>query len=324
MRRREFIAAIGGAAAWPSVAWAQQPKKLPKLAYLTGGFPRNPYELSFYKGLHDLGYVEGTNIQIDARYASGKLELLPALANELVNQKPDVLIAAAAVGALAAKNATSTIPIVALGMPNADAKGLFKSLATPGGNITGIVSMNEVSSAKRVAILKEIVPQLSNLTLLYTKNSPYVPAQLEITLGALETLGIKSQTVEVATLAECNSALEMMRRDPPQALLLFLDPLMAAEEPKIIEFSLTYKVPLTGEDVLWVKHGQLVSYGTNVLDIWYRGGYYVDKILKGADVTSLPIEQPTKLDLAINLKTAREFGLNIPDKLLALATDVFE
>ena len=202
--------------------------------------------------------------------------------------------------------------------------GLVQSFSHPGGNITGTDSLSEGAAGKRVGMLKEIVPQLTRLTLLYNPASYYAPAQLEQTQPALQTMGITSQIVEAATLGDFDGVFDAMRRDPAQAILVFNDPLVNFVRQHIIDFAFEQKIPMAGEDASWVRTGQLLSYGVALEWAWYRAASFVDKILKGADPAALPVERATKLDLAINLKTARALGLRIPDTMLAIATEVIE
>jgi putative tryptophan/tyrosine transport system substrate-binding protein len=323
MRRREFIGLIGSTAAWPLAARAQQPKKIPRLGYLGAGLP-NEYSESFFRSLRELGYIDGVNIQIDARFAHGKLELLPSLANELISLKPDVLVGTPAIGAVILKQATSTIPIVGIAMINGARLGLFESLAHPGGNVTGTDSWSALAAAKRVALLKEIVPQLARVTLLCNPDSPYTPMHLDTVLPALQTLGLESQIIKTRSISDIDDALEVMQRDLPQAILVFEDPVVYFLRQRVIDFISEHKIPTIGENPTWVREGSLLVYGVDLKWYWSRGAYFVDQILKGANPATLPVEQPTRIGLYINLKTAKAFGLRIPEAMLATAEEVIE
>jgi putative tryptophan/tyrosine transport system substrate-binding protein len=328
MRRREFITLLSAATTWPFAALAQQlqPKKMPLLGFLSAGPPPpgNPSALNFLRGLRDLGYVDGSNIQIDARYTGGRADLLPELAVEMVHLKPDVLVTVTAVGALAVKKATSTIPTVAIATHDGVRFGIYESLARPGGNITGIDTLSEAADAKRVTMLKEIRPQLSRLTILLNPLDLHAPAHLENTQVTLKTLGIAGQVIEVRRLEDFDSAFDAMRTDLPQAIVVFLDGLFIAARQRIVDFTTEHKIPMIGEDARFVRLGQLISYGAALDEVFYRAGYYVDRLLKGANPATFPVEQPTRISLAINLKTAKAFGMKLPDTLVALADEVIE
>jgi putative ABC transport system substrate-binding protein len=324
MRRREMIGLIGGGLLWPVAARSQRTKTIPLLGYLSGASADAPANRVFFKGLRDLGYFEGENIRIDARYASGRLDLLPGMAAEMVSQKPNVLIGSSAVPSLALQRETSSIPIVAIAIHDGVRMGLYKSLARPGGNITGLDTLSEEVDQKRVAMLKEIVPGLSRLTLFYNPNDPGLPAHLENSRALLTKLGIAIQVVEVRSMDEFDGAFARMQKDPPQAILVFLDQLFFVARQRIVDFGFANRIPMNGEDERFVRLGQLISYGASLEAIWYRAAYFADRILKGVPPEELPVEQPTELRLVVNLKTAKAFGLQLPEEILVTANEVVE
>jgi len=282
------------------------------------------FNAAFAEGMKDLGYVDGRNIQIDWRLASGKVELLPAMAIDLVASRPAVIVATAPVGGLAVKTATSTIPTVVLAAHGGVSLGLYQSLAHPGGNVTGVDSWSDELDPKRVTILKDIVPNLSRLTVLFNPNDPAAPAHHDNIRKAVTSLGLRIEPVAVNNLSDFDAVFERMGSDPPQAIIVFLDPVFTTARKRLVDFALEKKVPMIGEDQGWVKLGQLISYGATLESIWYRGAYYVDRILKGARPADLPVELPTVIKLTVNLKTARLFGLELPPVILAAADETVE
>jgi putative tryptophan/tyrosine transport system substrate-binding protein len=324
MRRREIIGLIGGGLIWPVAGRSQRTKTIPLLGYLSGASPDAPANRVFFKRLRDLGYVEGENIRIDARYASGRLDLLPGMAAEMVGLKPNVLIGSSVVPTFALKRETSSIPIVAIAIHDGVRLGLYQSLAHPGGNITGLDTLSEEVDQKRVAMLKEIVPGLSRLTMFYNPSDPGLPAHLQNSQAILTKLGIAGQIVEVRSMDEFDGAFARMQKDPPQAILVFLDQLFFVARQRIVDFALGNKIPMNGEDERFVRLGQLISYGASLEAIWYRAAYFADRILKGETPEELPVEQPTELRLVVNLKTAKAFGLQLPEEILVTASEVVE
>ena len=209
-------------------------------------------------------------------------------------------------------------------MINGSRLGLFESLAHPGGNVTGTDSWSADADPKKVALLKEIVPQLARVTLLCNPDSPYTPMHLDAVLPALQTLGLESQIIKVPALSDIDRALEVMQRDLPQAILVFEDPVVYTVRQRVIDFISEHKIPTIGENPTWVREGSLLVYGVDLNWYWSRGAYFVDRILKGANPATLPVETPTRIGLYINLKTAKAFGLRIPDSMLATAEEVID
>jgi putative ABC transport system substrate-binding protein len=326
MKRREFITLLGGAAAWPLAARAQQARKTHTIGYLSpavsvfqGNF--GPY---FFNALQELGWIEGQNIAIERRYAENRLERLPELASELVRLNVEVIVAAGTLGPLAAKRATSTIPIVMTAAGDPLASGLVASLAHPGGNVTGSSLMVPDIAGKRLELLREIMPRLINVAVLWNAANPYPAIVFKETLTAAQRLGIEVQSLEVRSPDDFDGAFEQARRQRPDALIEVEDPLTNSLHKRIVEFAAAEQLPSLHGIREEVEAGGLISYGTSIPDLFRRAAGYVDKILKGAKPADLPVQQPTKFELAINLKTARALGLQVPDKLLALADEVIE
>jgi putative ABC transport system substrate-binding protein len=302
---------------------AQQTGKIWRIGYLAGS-PRVPQIDSFLQGLRELGYIDGQNAVIELKLADGKVERLPELAAELVQWKPDVIVAAANVGGLAAKKATSTIPIVVVASHDGVKVGLFGSLARPGGNATGIESLAPDLDVKRLEYLKQAVPKVSSITVLYNSTDPGAAGHVEVTRSAAQSLGFQIRLVEVRSAAEFDSAFADIARNRPDALLLVTDPMVFANRERIVQFTVQQKLPAIFEYKAFADLGGLMSYGASMAEQWRRAAYYADKILKGAKPAELPVELPTKVELVINRKTANAFGVVIPQPLLMRADEVIQ
>jgi putative ABC transport system substrate-binding protein len=328
MRRREFIRLFSSAAvAWPLAARAQQARKIHTIGWLNPGshvlfFPANP--TAFSNALRELGWIEGQNIAIERRFAENRPEQLPGLAAELVRLNVEVIVAIGTLGPLAAKRATSTIPIVMTAAGDPLGSGLVTSLAHPGGNVTGLSLMVRDIAGKRLELLKEILPPLVRVAVFWNAANPYPAIVFKETQTAAERFGIEVQSLEVRSPDDINDAFEKARRHRPDALIEVEDPLMNFLYKRIVEFAATEQLPSLhgiGEEV---KAGGLISYGASIPDLYRRAAGYVDKILKGAKPADLPVQQPTKFELVINLKTAKSLGITIPPSLLARADEVIE
>jgi putative ABC transport system substrate-binding protein len=307
----------------PRAVEAQQAEKVWRIGYLAGS-PRVPQIDAFVQGLRELGYVEGHNLVLDIKLAPGRLERLPDLAAELVRGKPDVIVAAANVGGLAAKRATSTIPIVVVASHDGVHVGLFASLARPGGNLTGVESLAPDLEIQRLAFLKQAVPRLSHLAVLYNSTDPGGPAHVDITQATAQALGVHVRLVEVRSAAEFDAAFMAILGDRPDGVLIVTDPLVFAHRERIAQFTMQHKLPAIYEFKTFAELGGLMSYGPNMPALWRRAAYYADRILKGAKPADLPVEQPMKFELVINLKTAQALGLTIPPSLLFQADEVIQ
>jgi putative ABC transport system substrate-binding protein len=278
----------------------------------------------FPDALRELGWIEGQNVVIERRFAENRVERLPELAAELIRLNVDVIVGIGTLAPLAAKRATTTIPIVMTAAGDPLGSGLVASLARPGGNVTGMSLMAPDLGGKRLELLKEVLPRLSRVAVLWDAANPYAALVFKETQGAGRTLGIEVQSLEVRGPDDFDGAFEALRRQRRDALITVEDPLTFTHQNLIAKFAAGQLLPtLHGfkEDVV---AGALMSYGANLADLFRRAAGYVDKILKGAKPADLPVQQPTKFDFVINLTTAKALGLTIPDKLLALADEVIE
>jgi putative tryptophan/tyrosine transport system substrate-binding protein len=309
--------------AFVHLAEAQQ-AKVPKIGFLGARpAPGSGYE-SFRREFSKLGYVEGKNIAFESRYADNKLDLLPALADELVRLKVDVLLAATTPEALAAKNATSTIPIVFLSVTDPVAAGLVDSLARPGGNITGFTQIGAVLAGKRLELLKETVPKLSRVAVLWNPENPgNVQQWKEIQLPARE-LGLQLHSMEVSSADKYEGAFKEATKARSAALAVTLDLLANSNQKRITELATKNRLPAIYPRGDYVASGGLMSYGPDQAERFRRVASMVDKILKGRKPADIPVEQPTKFELVINLKAAKQIGLTIPPNVLARADKVIK
>jgi putative ABC transport system substrate-binding protein len=327
MRRREFISLVAGAAAWPLAARAQQSGKLYRLGQLSAGTraSRAPLLAAFMRGMRDLGYIEGRNLVIEQRHAEGDYQRLPALMRELLAWQPDAMLVAQTPAGLAAKAATSTIPIVIVSVADPVGVGLVASLARPGGNITGITNIGAELAGKRVEILKEIVPGAAKVAVLINPRDQNAPLQMDSAKLAADKLGIRLDPVlHIGSAADLKGAFEAALRARADAALRMIDPSNSALRAQTVALAAQYRLPTAyafREDVL---EGGLVAYGPSLPDQYRQAATFVHKIFNGAKPADLPVEQPTKFELAINLKAARTLGLVIAPTLLARADDVIE
>jgi putative ABC transport system substrate-binding protein len=306
----------------PLAAHAQQPEKLPRIGLLRPGSPPDPYVDAFRQGLRDLGYVEQQTITIAYRWAEGKSARLPLLAAELVYLKVDIIVTQGEVATRAVKEATSTIPIVMATSGDPVGAGLVASLARPGGNVTGLSSVAPDLIGKQLQLLKEAVPQLSRVAILYNPTHVFAVLSVKEAQVAAPALGLTVHPLEVRAPDELGPAFDAMTRERAEALLAFGDPFTITHARGILDLAAKRRRPTTCN---WLESaGCLISYGPNRLDMFRRVATFVDKILKGAKPADLPVEQPTKFELIINLKTAKELGLTIPPSLLFQADKVIQ
>ena len=304
---------------------AQQFKKVPRIGFLAAQSPATSgirYE-AFRKRLIELGYTEGKNITIEYRYAEGKLERLPDFATELVRLKVDLIVAAGLPAARAAKQATTTIPIVMQGGDPVET-GIVASLARPGGNVTGVSDATVGLSTKRLELLKETVPKLARVAILWNGANPTNPIQLKDTQAAAPSLGVTVLAVEVKGSGDLERAFAAIRKDGAGGLLVPGDPMFGSQRRRILDFAGKNRLPVMGAAPQSAEDGALMAYGTDFADLFRRIAIYVDKILKGAKPEDLPIEQPMKFELIINLKTAKQIGVTIPPNVLARADRVIK
>jgi putative ABC transport system substrate-binding protein len=324
MRRREFILLIGSTAvAWPLSARTQQGGKKYIIGRFSAGSATEPLVDVMTEALRELGWVEGENVVFERRYAENRLERLPELAADLVRLKVDVIVAGGTLAPLAAKRATSTIPIVMVGAGDPLGSGLVPSLARPGGNVTGTSLMAPDFSGKRLELLKELLPRLARVAVLWNAANPYPAIVFKETQGAGRTLGIEVQSLEVRGPDDLDGAFEAARKQRPDAMITVEDPLTLNYRKRIVDFATGQQLPSLGPRE-FAAAGGLISYGANIADGMRRAAGYVDKILKGAKPADLPVQQPTKLELVINLKTAKALGITIPPSLLVRADELIE
>src|SRR5215831_1448113 len=310
-----------------SLAAEAQQARVPRIGYLGNSSPALEIDLldAFRSGLREVGYIEGQNIIIEYRWADGKYERFPDLVSDLVQIKVDAIVTAGTPGALAAKQATKTIPIVMTVAGDAVGTGLVASLARPGGNVTGSTTIVQELEGKRLELLKEIVPRLSRLAILATSTNPVIPIILKQTQLAALALHLRLEPiVKVRDTPELEHAFATISSARPDALILVADRFLLAERARIVGFAEKRRLPTMYPYDEMVKDGGLISYSPSYPDLFRRAANYVDKILKGAKPADLPVEQPTKFELVINAKTAKALGLTIPQSLLLRADLVIE
>jgi putative ABC transport system substrate-binding protein len=333
MRRREFIALLGGAATWPFAARAQQSigqaAKMPRLGILMPGpIAHSAATLEpFYRGLQELGYVEGRNLALERRDGEWRSDRLPELAAELVALKVDVIVAWSTPAALAAKQSTNTIPIIAAVMADPIADELVTNLARPGGNITGTTFLGPELVAKRLQLLGGVVPGLFRVAALWHPHAygeRTMAGVLREIEGAARSLGMQLQLAPASAPDDFASAFSAMTKERAEAFIVMPSPMLFGEHKRIVKLAADNRLPAMYQAREFVDAGGLMSYGVNLPDMFRRTATYVDKILKGAKPGELPVEQPTTFEIVINLNTARELGLTISRDFLLIADDVIE
>src|SRR5262245_27193472 len=323
MRRRTFIALFSGAAVLPLAVAAQTPPRTPRVGFVGATSPTaNKHNLdALRQALRALGYVEGQTIELEVRWAEGRYERIPELMAELVRLKVDVLLAGNSLVALAAKRATRTIPIVII-VTDPVGFGLVESLSHPGGNVTGLSLFNEELSSKRLQLLKEFVPLLARVAVLRNPLTPSHAIFWQETEAAARNLGLELQPLEVRGADDFEAVFAAARLGNGQALIAFDDPLIGAYRTRVMALAASHRIPAMYGFREFPEEGGLMSYGPNFAALFRRAATYVDKILKGAKPADLPVEQPTKFEFVVNLKTAKALGLVIPPAILASAADV--
>jgi putative ABC transport system substrate-binding protein len=322
------ILAVGLTLAPLAAATAQPPEKVPRVGYLHPGSHSDPARQrrfdAFRKGLRELGYVEGQSIAVESRWAEGKYDRYPALAADLVRSKVDVIVAVSGAATQAVQQATRTIPIVMSLVNDPVGIGLVPSLAHPGGNVTGISMMGPDLVGKQLQVLKEVVPKVSRVALLHNPTNPASAPQLREAEAAARALGMRLQNLGARNPQEIDNAFAAMTRERAGALLIHADAIFTNQRRQIAELAMKNRLPAISFAAEYAEAGGLIVYGANLLDLERRAATYVDKILKGAKPADLPIEQPTKFELVINLKTAKALGLTIPQSVLGRADQVIE
>src|SRR5262245_13497007 len=305
---------------------AQQPTKIPRIGYLPGASPSAHsarYE-AFRQVLRELGYVEGKNIVIENRNTDGKSDRLPALVAELVRLKVDVIVTTGANTTRAAKEATTTIPIVLAQDSDPVTNGFVASLARPGGNITGLSALSPELDGKRLELLKEIVPKLSRVAILGTSTVPGHARYVKETEPAAEALRLQLQFLDVRDPKDIETAFRAASKTRADGLVVLSGPVLSSHRARVLDLVVESRLPAIHNFPEWVEAGGLMTYGVNLKDLYRRAATYVDKILKGAKPADLPVEQPTKFELIINLKAAKQIGLTIPPNVLARADKVIK
>ena len=325
MRRRDFVTLLGGAAAWPVAARAQQPAKLPTIGFLGANRPsaQSEWTAAFVQRLRELGWIEGRTVAIEVRWADGRSERFAEIAAEFVRVKVDVIVTAGP-PVFAAKQATSVIPIVFATVADPPSTGLVASLARPGGNVTGLSLTSPELAGKRLELLREAIPGLRQLAIMANADYPPSMRELDEVETAAPPLGIETIALKIRQTADIAPAFESLN-GRAQALYVVGESLTSTNRVRINSFALAKRLPTMGEPGReFVETGGLMSYGPNFPSLYRRAADLVDKILRGAKPADIPVEQPTKLDLVVNLITARAIGLTIPPTVLARADEVIE
>jgi putative tryptophan/tyrosine transport system substrate-binding protein len=327
IRRREFNILLGAAAAWPKAARAQQ-QAMPVIGLLD---QRSPDELAdrlrgFRQGLRDSGYVEGQNVAIEYRWAENKIERLPELAAELIHRQVAVIAATSGVSpALAAKAATTTIPVIFIVSDDPVRLGLVASLARPGGNLTGVNFFSTELAAKRLELLRELVPAATRVAVLTNPaNAEYTETTIREVGAAARAIGLEIQVLKASNIGEINSALATFTRERPDALFVGQDPFFNSRRTQLVHLATRYAVPASYSARDFAEAGGLMSYGANIADAWRQAGSYAGHILKGTKPTDLPVVQSSKFEFVINAQTATMLGLTVPPSLLSIADEVIE
>jgi putative ABC transport system substrate-binding protein len=320
--RKIFLWLLGTVLLMTVPAEAQQPGKIFRIGYLSAASGPGPREEAFREGLRELGYIEGKNIAIEWHFAAGQEARLVTLATELLRLKVDIILTDGTRVTRAAKNVTRTIPIIMASDADPVSSGYVESLARPGGNITGLTNNNPDLSGKRLEVLKECIPGISRVGIIWNPDvSTSVTAFNEAQIAA-QPLGLQLQSLEMRGPDDYERTFQAATKGRASALTVLSDALMFSNRARILELAVKHKFPTMHTQSLWVEAGGLMSYGTYFPDLYRRAATYVDKILKGSNPADLPVEQPTKFELVINLKTAKQIGLTIPPGMLARADKV--
>jgi len=326
MRRREFITLLSGAAAWPVAARAQQPAQMKRVGMMMGMANDALGQLSaeaFQQELERLGWTEGRNIAMEYRWAEGRTERYGDIAAEFVRAKMDVIVTTATPSTAAAMQATSTVPIVFIGSGDPVATGLVASLSRPGGNVTGLSNQNRDVAGKRVELLRDIVPGLRGLGILFNADNIATLLESHDVDEAARTFGLEVIPLKIRRVEDIAPALETLQ-GPARSLYVAADPLVNSNALRINTLALVKRLPTMYADRAQLEAGGMISYGVDRAELYRRGADYVDKILRGAKPGDIPVQQPTKLDLVINLVTVKALGLTAPPNLLAIADEVIE
>jgi putative ABC transport system substrate-binding protein len=331
MKRRAVLGAMAGGAAWPLAVWAQRPKNVPRIGFLVTGSIESPEGRAILKafdqGLREYGYIDGQNVFVEVRAADLMVERFPVLASELIRLNVDLIVASNSLAARAVQQATTTIPIVVPVMGDPVGDGLVASLARPGGNITGLTFLGPQLVPKRLALLKEALPTASQVAALWhpgaygerTMNDMMNEAE-----EAARTLGVHLRLLAVHVPDDLDRAFSTVAEERANAVLIFPSPMLFNQRKRIVDLAAEHRLPIMAMGKEFVQLGGFMSYGADIIDFNRRCVAYVDKIFKGAKPADLPVEQPTKFELFINLRTAKTLGIKIPPSLVARADEVIE
>jgi putative tryptophan/tyrosine transport system substrate-binding protein len=323
MRRRDFIKVIAGSAiGWPLAARAQQAGKVWRIGFIAHG--HESFYDALFERLREYGYEEGRNLIVERRYARGQAERFKEFAAEMVRLNVDVVVVVTTPAALAVMNASKTIPIVHPNAIDPLNTGLIASLAHPGGNLTGGAQLTAEVSAKRLEILKRVVPGLSRVAGLWNPGNPALVFSWRETQGAARALGVKLQSHEVQGPKDFATEFAVIAEERPDALLVVQDAVTMQQRNEIIDFAIQKRLPSMFQEKGWAVAGGLMSYGENLPSMYRRAAHFVDRIFKGAKPADLPVEQAAKFDMVLNIRTAKAIGLTFPDSIIALADETIE
>jgi putative ABC transport system substrate-binding protein len=325
IERRKFLATLGGAAAWPLAARAQQAGKTPRVGYIRAGTPRNdPFREEFVRGMRDLGYVEGRNIAYEFRHFGADVESIPSLISDLLRAKVDIIVAGGVTAIRAAQTATQSIPIVMGAVADPLGTGLVAGLAHPGGNTTGFSVMSTELTVKRLELLKEVMPQAVRIAILQQPANPAHSLLIKEIEPTAALFGFTYRIWEVRGSEDLEPSFALMRAWPADAIFVLDDATFIASRAGMAAAAARHRLPLICGVREMTEAGCLFSYAASIKDMWYRSASFVDKILKGAKPANLPVQQGTKFEFVVNLKTARALGFDVPPMLLARADEVIE